>query len=349
MCTSRDGNRRWKTWIDMETRRRLLAACFLLDVHSACYHEQSLTAVLGLDYSHPGALPIPLTASTTQAWNAQNAKEWGTAIYTGIGPKALALNSTRLEALTPLDIASGPAFDAAILLAAYALRLPRRQNPSQFNLLENTTTVESASFQMANLFSTSGIANTYLALHYTPLHFLLSVSGDSWVFNEKVTQASSFTEHRKRLDEWRRSSCALAATIFAARALKAFFGLGKQSIETTPSNGVDMKAPEASWGDISDYWGVYVCALICWAFSHKERDGHAVKPSRRGAMQWILTVAEMESVELQAFPGCHQPCGVVALAREVLGKDCVGGRNILFEDAVGVLSRLEDSDGWKEF
>ncbi|CAM1501055.1 Fc.00g102170.m01.CDS01 [Cosmosporella sp. VM-42] len=342
---SRDVAQQWKSWIELESRRRILSACFLLDVHSARYHEQPYTLIAGLDYSSPRTLPIPLTASTAQFWDAPSFEAWSM-----LRPKRnlKALNNTQVEALTPSDIASAPPFDAAILLAAYALHIDQRQNPMIVNLVEDARTIQPRNMHMATLFSGSAIANTYLALHYTPLHFLLSVSGDSWVFNKKVMPVSSFTEHQKRLNQWRQSGSAAAATIFAARALKTFFNLTPESL--TSAEDADSGELSTSWTDISDYWGVYVCVLICWAFGHAgKRDKAAELPPRDASIQWIMTVAEMEPDEVQNWPGRFEAHGVVGLVRKELAKDCLGGRNILFADAVGVLEKLEQGGNWKWF
>ncbi|KAF7548388.1 hypothetical protein G7046_g8691 [Stylonectria norvegica] len=340
VATGRDGIRGWKTWIRTETRRRLLAACFVLDVHSACYHEQQHTSIPGLDYASPSTLPIPLSACTEQLWNAQNFQDWAQFPTTN---NFVTLNDTPLELLTPSDMASVPPFDGAILLAASALCLPRRQSQIQADLVEDPSNFPMAATHMARLFPDSGVANTYLALHHTPLHFLLSVSGDSWVFNKKVIQQSSFTEHQKRLNHWRNSGSAAVATVFAARAMKAFLNIGGK-------NATSIQGSSLSRRDISDYWGVYVCALICWAFGHVgKRDSSARIPSRDASMQWTLAVANMEPAQLQNLSGRREAHGVVGLARAALAKDCLGGRNILFADAVGVLKKLEQGDNWKWF
>ena len=259
-----------------------------------------------------------------------------------------ALNNTHLEALTSSDIASAPPFDAAILLAACALHLPQRQTPVLVDVNEDAASIQPAIMPITRLFSGSAIANTYMALHYTPLHFLLSVSGDSWVFNKKVMPVSSFTEHQKRLNQWRNSGSAAGATVFAARALKAFFNFTPEFLHSAEDAGVAELG--TSWTDISDYWGVYVCVLICWAFGHAgKRDEADESPSRDASVQWIMTVADMEPTELRNWSGRFEVRGVVSLVRKELAKDCLGGRNILFADAVGVLEKLEQGGNWKWF
>lgn len=339
------GPRLWNEWVEHETHRRLFAACFLLDVHSARYHEQAFAPILGLDYASPGTLPIPLSADTTQLWAAETHEAWTSLPH----PTHLrTLSNIQLETVTPSDIASAPPYDASIILAACSLHLPRRQNIVVVDLINKASSIQTASMYAAVLFSTSGIANTYMALHYTPLHFLLSVSGDSWVFNKKVMPVSSFTEHQKQLGLWRNSGSAAAATVFAARALKAFLRLSVESPKSRTGTTGMQKTP--IWSDISDYWGVYVCVLICWAYGHAgKREKIAEAPSRDSSIQWILKVAEMEPAQVEKWPGRSEAYGVVGLVRKELAKDCVGGRNILFADAVRVLEKLEQGGNWKWF
>lgn len=336
-------------WIDMETRRRLLAACFLLDVHCARYHEQRHMPVAGLDYSCPSRLPIPLSSSTAPLWEASTFQDWSVLRTPGNPSNPMMLRDLNLDALTSSDIALAPPFDGAILLSAYVLYLPGRHTLTQPEIIEDAATAQIEGI-LARLFPTSAIANTYMALHYTPLRYLLSVSGDSWVFNEKVTEAKSFSQHQDRLDQWRKSGSAAIATVFAARALKAFLGLDSGPEGTGDGVGQPQRRQCAFWKDISDYWGVYVCALICWAFGDIGKRSQVTGPAaQKAAMQWIMTISEMDPPEVQNLSDRHGAYEVVSLARAELAADCLGGRNILFADAAGVLKKLEHGDNWKWF
>ncbi|KAF4982627.1 hypothetical protein FZEAL_1793 [Fusarium zealandicum] len=335
----RDTRRAWETWVGMESQRRLLAACFLLDVHSSRYHERQLASIAGLDYSSPSTLPIPLTAVTTQLWEAHDAQTWAK-LRTRKIPKAI--SSTNLGTLSASDLASAPSFDAAVILAACSLYLPRRQGPMLANHGHHVTSIQAGQMTLSKLFPESAVANTYLALHHTPLYCLLSVSGDSWVFNKKVPQVSSFTKHQELIEQWRGSGSAVVATVFAARALKAFLSLSARLSQTEESKMMTEPSQRASWTDISDYWGVYVCALICWAFGLTEKREISEGPiSREVTTQWIEAVASLEPADAQSLGQRYKARGVVSLAREELAVDCLGGRNVLFADAVGVLTKLE--------
>ncbi|KAM0424609.1 hypothetical protein ACHAPT_010135 [Fusarium lateritium] len=272
-----------------------------------------------------------------QLWEAKDAQSWAKT-RTKKSPKTLC--NTNLGTLVASNIAAASPFDASILLAAYSLFLPRRQSPTQVGLIDSLTGIPTETIPISNLFPDSAVANTYLALQYTPLYCLLSVSGESWVFSKKVPKVSAFAEHQKVLEQWRRSSTSAIAVVFAARALKAFLCLGANQAD---SNEAEEAQPQRiPWTDISDYWGVYVCALICWAFSRTGDGDRSNTPvSRETAKQWILAAADMEAADVQSRARRYEARGAVKLAREALAADCLGGRNILFEDAVGVLKQLE--------
>ncbi|PFH57606.1 hypothetical protein XA68_14799 [Ophiocordyceps unilateralis] len=329
--TRRSSSWAWRSWIGEESRRRLLAACFLLSVHGNWYYEQPLTADLGLDKFSPMMLPVSLSANSTRAWEAAEAESWA-ALKTA-SKETQMVGDVLQQQLTASDMEAMPSFDASILLAAHALQLPRRRKHTEVEVMEDPLRAMFGSQTMMRLFPQSAVAYVYLALHHTPLHCLLSVSGDSWVFNSKVSQASFFQEHQHKLDRWRTSGSAAAATLSAAKALKLFLGLDSRRKTATTAAG--------AWRDISDFWGVYVCALICWAAAGQDKSKPATRAS---ATRWILTVA---SAEVQTLSGREGSRGVIGLARDVLEKDCLGGRSILFADAVGVLRKLDEGDGWR--
>jgi hypothetical protein len=354
---------RWHSWIDIESRRRLLAACLFSDGHAAIYQQQRRAQDGEADAS---LQLIPLFGRSTKLWESTSAEEWDNALAANPGelqPEHVPL----LEHLTREDVARRPPIDRMIILSALAQRLPRRQRPlpatslsannspapeldphthhmgsSQFNPDQQQPAFLrhhhqhqhqhqhhaqpdphldapypfDAEERINALFPTCPIANTYLALHHTPLRDLLAVGGDSWVFSQKVLPATSFHEHQKRLKMW--VTCTntttttttftadgsggtgssgpltglnvLRATVYASRAILGFLDreqpahphqlqnqhqqqhqLQNQHQQHHPSgSGVGSTCnPAAPWSaDMSDYWALYVCALICWAFGH---------------------------------------------------------------------------------
>ncbi|KAJ4155695.1 hypothetical protein LMH87_000929 [Akanthomyces muscarius] len=316
----------WEAWVEDEAHRRLLASCFLLDIHCMRYFERAPVAVLGLDYSSPSTLAIPLSANTTKLWEASSLESWSK-----LNPQCprVSVGMAIAQGYKPLDIQESSPFDASVLLAAYSLQFPARQNPTRLDLIQDLSGVDISQMNVLNLFAHSAVANTYLALHFTPLHVALSVSGDSWVFNKKVLRLAAFTQHQSQLSRWRDSGSSAVAAAFAARALVAFLGLG-------PNDNGNGTASTSPCNDISDFWGIYVCALICWAFGHVGRDGSGAwndGSSRPAALQWLQSAAKMHPAQVQRLAGRRNAQAVVGLAREALEREHFGGRSILISDA----------------
>ena len=445
LAADRDLQDRWQHWLDAESRRRLFAACYFSDGHAAIYQQQRRTQ------DTDGALEqVPLLGRSTKLWEASTAEEWVNIL--AADPGALQPDHIPpLEHLTQEDVLRRPPMDQMIILSVLAQRLPRRQRAhslsphtspspemdphmqyvgSQFNHDQQQQTPFhlfaphpqadyplDAEERINTLFPACPIANTYLALHHTPLRDLLAVGGDSWVFSQKVLPATSFLEHQKRLRLWVTATSTttttntpnhsnnhshsnsntapsaasagnndvLLATIYASRAILAFLDreLCQPQQNTT-----------AAWSaDMSDYWAMYVCALIFWAFCHPVRNGSngtagggigteggvdspAVSSSVEGttaaaasaaggggrddeaaAVGWLRMVASASTVgegpraveEVLRLRGRRGAGGVVGLVRRRLEGDCVGGRSRLYVDAVGVLRRIEERDGWKWF
>ncbi|KAK3994636.1 hypothetical protein QBC44DRAFT_236024 [Cladorrhinum sp. PSN332] len=385
----------WSRWIRAESSRRLLTACFLCDGHTSIYQQMPRAQDYQLDTS-PLLQCIPLFGGSQRLWEASSAEEWAN-ILTSNEKAAEIEYVPELESLTADTIMSYAPVDQMVILGRCALRLPRRPNSRTTSVSENNTpapdfghhsqhlgaqaaqfnTRQPAQFQsgfpvlaqeeqsieaenrITALFGDCPVANTYLALHHTPLRDLLAVSGDSWLYSQKVLPANLFQDHQKRLRQWVMNKLAgynpVKATMYAARAITLF--LARQP----GPQGCDTES--APWStDLSDYWALYVCALICWAFGfHAQQQGQPRQRSSSGdsspaskggngmsmnntdedVLNWLRMVAD-KNTPLAEIPRLrrHEATGVVGLVRRKLAS-CIGGRNRLYVDAVGVLERLE--------
>lgn len=383
--TSMAKEEQWRTWIGSEGRRRLLTACFIVDNHASMMHQQPC-ARDGVDSSN-----IPLTGPSDALWSANSADEFFSMLHSN---RAAAHGQflPRLYSLCPEELAQYSVFDRSAILNAATLSMPRRnsqrggkreEHESVFADDLRTPTNASYSAQttrtkpedrLLHLFSLSNAptSHVYVALHHTPLHDLLAVSGESWVFTQKVLPAPTFHEHQKRLKAWvegrsttsptsptspttaglEAMSCA-QATIHSAHALLEYFG---RNVEAT--NDV---TPYVTC--VSDYWAMYVCALIVWAFGHKagkpvSAGSSGSPPTSRGrlmnedeAVAWLHMVADSGVPEhIGRVKGRREAsAAVVSMVKRRLEVDCVGGRSRLFVDAVGVLQKLEEGVNWRWF
>lgn len=384
----------WRAWVEAEGRRRLSTACFIVDTHASIFHQQP-PARDDIDAS-----TLPLTAYSDALWEATSAHQWAAILKTDPAagrPQTL----PRLDALSPDEVAQHTAFDQALILNAAALSLPRHHTPRSPTVQgddqvvpDDLRTPTNASYaqsvradeRLAHLFShctTGSDADVYVALSHTPLDDLLAVSGDSWVFSQKVLGKPSFLEHQKRLRAWaegrgsavsptqqlqQQSSpispttaglagmSATRATIHAARALVGYL-----------EHGIDGAC-------LSDFWGMYVCALIIWAFGHRAGGkSHSFSSSSGGGasgspttttkgsastrmgeaeiIAWLRTVAQQGQPEHVTRVRGRREAGaaVVSLARRRLEAGLLSGRSLLFTDAVSVLKALEQGANVRRF
>ncbi|VUC36928.1 unnamed protein product [Clonostachys rosea] len=344
----------WKDWVETETRRRLLATCFMLDVHTSAYFKEPPIIALGPDYPSLPMNQVPFSTNTNRLWECPDWESWNRLVASDPS-LGIPLGRTLTDEFTPQDVASMSGFDATILMTGYASQLA---GSGETDAGEAFSSPSSPASRLAKLFPASGVAQAYLAIHFTPLHALLSVSGNSWLLNRKVPGPNEFREHTQTLDKWCQSESAAVAVSWAAQALQVFLRIRPRTRRTSEagssSSEVDSGTPprgsRARWRDVSDYWGVYVCALICWAFGreagdqHRAYDGESTaahnEASRSEAARWILEAARRRPEQLLKWRKRRCVRGVVCLARDILSPDCLANRSILYCDAVSVLKRL---------
>ncbi|PSR98986.1 hypothetical protein BD289DRAFT_65961 [Coniella lustricola] len=385
---------RWHTWLEAEGRRRLLAACFNLDGHAAVLYQQPRTR----DNIDPTT--IPLMGPSEPLWAASTADEWA-ALLDASPAMSHAQFLPPLDTIMPQHVPNFSVVDQASILNAAALAMPRRYmsrsgtdktdvqgstspdelcTPTAESYLALQLNDHGAGDRLTLLFSQcifpylpAATADVYVALQHTPLQDLLVVSGDSWVFSQKVTGAPTFLEHQKRLKIWNdsRSTASPAsahptspidnglqgmssakATVHAARALLVFLA---------PEAGVPGDEPPRT-ACISTYWAMYVCALIIWAFGHKggraSVSGSATSPTNKSgslcegeATNWLHLLAGLEQPEHVARVKNRKEASsaVISMVRQRLEADCTGNRSRLFLDALGVLKKLEERVNWRWF
>uniref|UniRef100_A0A8H7KF67 Xylanolytic transcriptional activator regulatory domain-containing protein n=1 Tax=Bionectria ochroleuca TaxID=29856 RepID=A0A8H7KF67_BIOOC len=249
----------WKDWVETETRRRLLATCFMLDVHTSAYFKEPPILALGPDHPSLPMNQVPFSTNTNPLWECPDWESWSRLVASDPS-LGIPLGRTLADEFTPQDVATMSGFDATILMTGYASQLA---GSGEMDAGEAFSSPSSPAFRLAKLFPASGVAQAYLAIHFTPLHALLSVSGNSWVLNRKVPGPNEFREHKQTLDKWCQSESAAVAVSWAARALLVFLRIRAKTRRTSEagssSSDVDSstlpRGSRARWRDVSDYWG----------------------------------------------------------------------------------------------
>lgn len=340
--------------MDIEARQRLLALCFMFDIHQSIYHEQARSKARRELSANEIGLPC-----SESLWSANSAMEWE-----AVGSD----HSTQLlhvveQNLTTQEILGHSPFSQTLLICSFAARLPKRldiTHPNDFN--SGSLDVKVQNF--TNLFSSSPLAHIYLALYYTPLHDLLAVSGDTWVFRTKIKPPTSFHAAQTRLKNWSSSLAAAQATYHACRFLSSALSTGYGSAPF-PATFDELKDGTLC---ICDYWSLYVSTLICWAFGNRyqaatgpasrsnsslaaataaERDdsSSASTPTDESHPKALNYVDNMLALGVEdmltrkaSFRG--DTAGVIDAVRRRLELENVGNKSSLLVDAIGVLNKI---------
>jgi hypothetical protein len=347
-----DPQTEWYQWLTSEARQRLLSACFMFDIHQSISHEQ-FRSKASLNSSTLLYLPSP-----EELWNACNASEWHSLRSRYAPPQPLHLIEHNISS----GIAhASSSFVQSLLICWLTARFPLREDPTY----PNNFFPQSASqpiIALMNTFSTSSQALFYLALYYTPLHDLLAVAGDTWVFSQKLTPPSAFHTAQSRLKTWSTTPTAAQATYHACQVLISLlsreFGLPAEG--NTPSSMC-----------ISDYWSIYVSALICWAFGHKHQnfasntdslaqnnpspldpdDTPISEGARQQALDYCRSILDLGATELQNSKASTRgdTYGIIDAVRRRLELESVGNNCGMLVDAIAVLLKIKKGRRGKWF
>lgn len=337
----------WNQWLEHEARQRLLSACFMFDVHQFMYHQQSRTRGRESIRSLV-CLPCP-----DSLWNVTTPTEEWQARRSEYISQPLHLLEQGLQSQTAIH--TDP-FSQSLLICWFAAKLPPRENPRYPNeFISGTLYPEFHMF--ANLFPESPQKLTYLALYNTPLYSLLAVSGDTWVFAQKITPPSEFFEAQFRLKKWSVSFTAAQATYHACQVLSQALS---QPLSVSSDDHIKT-------GHISDYWSLYVCALICWAYGHKYQNVGNLPLSRKSsdgdvsnmdsdmmslseetrlrALTYTSIILDRTVDDLHSNKSITSTkgdtVGVIDAVRHRLEIESMGNKSGHFVDAIGVLGKIK--------
>ncbi|OKL64095.1 hypothetical protein UA08_00621 [Talaromyces atroroseus] len=282
-CSQEARRRAQKFWVEHEARRRVLQAAFILDVQQSFLFGQPSVSL------QPSSAPFtmwPQASQTTNIpfpcnsdlWESRDLDAWLTLArtYVSLSLPSAAVNINRLQGLR------SDRFDhfQALLLLSY--NLSSRVEPGDDNSILNdplSTLVTALQDGNEDDPTTSPHSQTLFSYHtlmaarYTPLHTLLTVSGESWLFNQKIVQEGEFRSAKAKLRHWVSDTDDVKKAVWhAVRALRYVVG---NTVWQSPStnaqwhtSGLLPATPVAT--DPSNMlptsWGIYICVLICWAY-----------------------------------------------------------------------------------
>lgn len=350
---TQDTDTSWLQWVDTESRRRLLSLCFIFDTHQAMYHQQSRAKSCSDTSNTNLYVPCPEVI-----WESTSAAEWRANRNRNHSDQPLHLAQQYLLQENSSDLSH---FTQTLHICALISQLPSHAG------LTNTQShdVQLRIRTLETLFPTSPTLCTYLALYHTPLHDLLAVTGDTWIFSNKLRQPSLFHEAQMRLRTWSSSPDAAAAVHYACRVL-AFALSNPHGVSIDQGN-------DANHLDLSHYWSLNVAALICWAFGHRVGENsiarfhkdlrpitdadidnssrEASEKIRVKALVYARSMLELDKVDLLSNKAMMraQTSYVIDAVRVRLQSESAGDHCMMLVDCIGVLKRLRERGRGKLF
>lgn len=209
-------------------------------------------------------LPFPCQSAL---WESGTMEEWDR--WAGMGRQST-LSSVAEEALDTMDasVSNVDTFQASLVLSHLFLTR-RKTNDLESTLQQFITTLgETANSRGSTSLVFSRMLFTYhalLAARNTPLLSLLTVSGESWLYNRKLPQKSEFRAAKDKLRAWAPDTEAARKAVWhAVRVLEFAF------IHPEASNSTALLQPSTTMNNplsmLHANWALYTSALICWAY-----------------------------------------------------------------------------------
>lgn len=335
----------WQQWIEWEARQRLRAACFLFDNHQKfCYEQQRVQKQATSENTF---IKVPCPKSL---WTATTSQQWYEQIRTQ--------NCAAVPIIYPENMSAEEIFHLPLCSQADAGSIV-------FGLLPSRKTVPLAEIghgtnarlinTIIKLFPHFIHTHGYLALYHTPLHQLLSLTGNTWRFGQKLTSHDEIDAIPKTVGHWASSPAAAQATWHACHLL----------LHTIKSSS----GPGNPFRGVSEYWFLYTSTLIVWAFGYRPSTlsistSSSASISRRAspatlasedaadiksaALAWIEAMIDLKPENLINSHLRTETGPVIDAARLRLREEAImsHGRSGMLLDACDVLDRIREGRKW---
>lgn len=363
-----------KFWVEHEARRRVLQAAFILDIQQSILFGQPPVSLqpssttLNRRPQVPRIANIPFPCNS-DLWESRDIDQWLNLArtYVSLSLPSAAVSINRLQGL---QFDRFDHFQASLLLAYNMSSCSETGDDESPNSSLNTliTALQdgngdkpTSSLHSQTLFS----YHTLMAARYTPLHTLLTVSGESWLFNQKLAQEGEFRLAKTKLRQWVSDTEEVKRAVWhALRALKYVVDdhnakWQSSSTASTPTNAnwnTNSMLSTPLTADPSNMlqtnWSIYVCVLICWAYGFEPSsvpleglEENQTAQARSYIYNMIsLTPTWRHVSHSNILPSVR--CNTTPLLQYIrttwLQEDRVGG---LLNEASRVLARLSESRG----
>lgn len=309
-----------RLWVDLEGKRRMLLASFVLDVQHSTWFQQGPCIKLDCDRVY---IPYPYS---TETWDCRNVYLWRDLISRHVQIDFRFLADIDILAHAPVD-----AFQSSVLSCYQVHRGFGSADPAIRGF-------EVPWYQppMAHFSQTFIMHHALLLANMTPIHTLLIVSSGSWLFNTKVTDRSIWDTAKIDLRTWLITDEAARSVWHASQLLR-------------------LALREEGLHFLQEQWCMFLAALVCWAYGFV---AYPLDPSRPVPNAITDEVAEAQAWEYlsamdvegwEAMPQVSirwQTRGVLECVRARIGGP-LGG---LLNQAEDVLTQLvEDKSRYWEF
>ena len=232
-----------RLWVDLETRRRILLAAFVLDNYQTALFEQRPCHILDFNRTQ---LPYP---HSIEIWDCDDIEVWRNLMSRHQPFDMVYLGELDTNPPTPIDAFQSSVFSCYQIHCRYISHDPAM-----------------LSCQPPIFYSpTANSAQTYFTHHalllstLAPVESLLIVSSGSWLFSTKVTENSAWISAKTTLRAWVTTRGADMSVWHAIQVLRLAFS----------GSSLNM---------LHEQWCLYLAALVCWAYGFVPRHLRRVAP-----------------------------------------------------------------------
>ncbi|KAI9670492.1 MAG: hypothetical protein M1817_004359 [Caeruleum heppii] len=268
----------WHQWIDVESRRRVVLAGFILCAQQDILFELHTTPSAGL----------PLSSSAA-VWESTSAAEWlecsrqSTNATLGYVSDASPGVVRAVGDRYPTD-----PFESAIMLAHEVLAHRSRPGDKMMWLERESQRVSlSPPDRSRKTHESSVTRQAYLLAMHTPIRALLGVVGESWVLGRKIKSHAEHKDNKIQLRRWADGVEGKKAVWHASQLLRLVFSDLLSDGEARPATATG----------VHEYWCRYIAALVCWAYTFGQVFATGSSMSRASSQR----ISGHEVVGLQLF------------------------------------------------
>jgi hypothetical protein len=220
-----------RLWVDLEGRRRILLAAFVLDIQHSTWFEQEPSCTLDFNGFF---LPYPYS---TETWDCHDISRWRNLVSRHLQPDLRFWVTSDDSTAAPLD-----AFQSSVL-SCYRLHCGS-------GLVEPSMRDTHPPWHrspMTHVSQTGVIRHALVLSTMTPIQHLLIVASGAWLFNTKVTERSVWHAAKANLRAWVMTDEAAKSVWHANQLLR-------------------LALSEGSLHLLQEQWCMYLAALVCWAY-----------------------------------------------------------------------------------